>query len=67
MVWVEGISENIATFSEIVLTQLFGPGLAVMTTLTERCELLERRKRIATAPNWSPMVDDGGRLNSADL
>jgi hypothetical protein len=67
MIGIEWMTEDVATFAKIIFTKLLTPGLCVMATLAHRSELLERREWIATAPDWSPVIDDGGRLNSADL
>jgi hypothetical protein len=67
VIGIERVPEDVAAHTKVIFPQLLGPGLAVMAAFTQRSELIEMRKRIATAPDWSPVIDDGGRLNSADL
>jgi hypothetical protein len=67
MIRIERVPEDVAANAKVIFAQLLGPGLAVMAALAERCELIEVWKRIATAPDWSPMINNGSGLNSTDL
>jgi hypothetical protein len=67
VIGIERVPEDVAAHAKVIFPQLLGPGLAVVAAFTQRGELIEMRKRIATAPDWSPVIDDSSRLNSTDL
>jgi hypothetical protein len=64
---IERIAEHIAALDQVNLACLLSAALSVVASSAQRCELLERRKRIAATLDRSPMIDHGRRLNSTDL
>ena len=68
MISIERITAHVATFRQpALLTHLFGTGLSVMATRTQRGELVESRKWLAAILDTDAMIYCDRRFNSANL
>jgi hypothetical protein len=66
VIWVQGIAVHVATlnnFGSGLSAQLLRSSLCVVTPLAQRRELIEVRKRLATAVDRDPVIDRNRGLN----
>ena len=66
VIWIERIATHVAAlddFGRRFSAQLLRSSLCVVTPLAQRRELIEVRKRLATALDWDPVIDRNRGLN----
>ena len=66
VIWIQRIATRVATlnnFASELSAQLLRSSLCVVTPLAQRRELIEARKRLATALDRDPVIDRNRGLN----